>query len=87
MVKLSYEIQYSENREKLWIHCSTGETVGRFDKRFGIDIHTTIEEQASGAGQCLHCTHGKPTIEDFNYFCAKAKELWGVDIDKLMIEM
>jgi hypothetical protein len=51
MVKLTYEIQYSENREKLWVHCSTGETVGRFDRRFGMDVHTTIMEQMKGAGQ------------------------------------
>jgi hypothetical protein len=85
--KLYYEVQYSVNKEKLWVHCSTGETVGRFDTRFGIDIHTTIEEQMCGADQCLHCTHGKPTQEDFNLFCEKARGLWGVDIDRSKIDM
>ena len=87
MEKLMYEIQYSENREKLWVHCSTGETVGRFDTRFGMDIHTTVAEQMKGEGQCLHCTHGKPSKEDFDLFCKKAKTLWGVDIDKSLIDI
>jgi hypothetical protein len=84
--KLEYEVQYSENKEKLWVHCSTGETVGRFDTRFGMDIHTTIEEQNAGSGQCLHCTHGKSNPEDFDLFCKKAKELWGVEIDRSKIQ-
>jgi len=78
---MTYEVQYSVNREKLWVHCSTGETVGRFDTRFGMDIHTTISEQSSGAGQCLHCTHGKPNKEDFELFCEKAKAIFYRDPD------
>ena len=78
----SYEIQYSQAHEKLWVHCSTGETVARYDIRFGMDIHTTLEEQLNGADQCLMCTHGKSNEEEFNSFCDKVKELWGVDIDK-----
>lgn len=86
-MKLHYEIQYSQNREKLWVHCSTGETVGRFDSRFGMDIHTTINEQLKGSDQCLHCTHEKPDQETFDLFCVRAKELWGVEIDKTLIDI
>ncbi len=87
MEEVVYEIQYSVNKEKLWVHCSTGETVGRFDTRFGMDIHTSIDEQLSGANQCLHCTHEKPTKDDFDLFCEKAKELWGVEVDETMINI
>jgi hypothetical protein len=85
--KLEYEIQYSPSKDTLWVHCSTGETVGRFSARFGMDVHNTIKAQQNGAHQCLHCTHGKPTPEDFDLFCKKAKELWGVDIDKTQIQL
>ena len=83
---MEYEIQYSQNKEKLWVHCSNGETVGRYDTRFGMDIHHTIEEQAEGMPQCLNCTHGKSNPEEFELFCAEAKENWGVEIDKSQIE-
>lgn len=83
--KLKYEVQYSASKDTLWIHCSSGETVGRFSSKFGMDIHNTIAEQAKGSSQCLHCTHTKPTPEDFDLFCKKAKELWNVKIDKSQI--
>lgn len=86
MKKFLYEIQYSSNKEKLWIHCSNGETVGRYDSRFGMDIHHTIEEQQEGKPQCFNCTHGKSNPEEFDLFCKTAKEMWGVDIDKSKIE-
>ncbi|MEK6828997.1 MAG: hypothetical protein AABY15_02640 [Nanoarchaeota archaeon] len=86
-MELFYEVQYSENREKLWVHCSTGETVGRFDRRFGMDIHTTIEQQMKGASQCLLCTHDPADEETFDQFCEKAKELWGIEIDKSKIDL
>ena len=85
-MELEYEVQYSVNKEKLWVHCSTGETVGRYDTRFGMDIHTTIDAQMNGADQCLLCTHGKSNPEEFLSFCDKVKELWGVDIDKTQIK-
>ena len=82
----TYEIQYSETKDRLWVHCSTGETVGRYDTRFGMDIHNTVEQQLSGEPQCHHCTHGKSSPEEFDTFCNEALQLWGVEIDKSQIE-
>jgi hypothetical protein len=82
MKKKLYEIQYSALGDTVWIHCSTGDTVGRFSVKFGMDIHTTVQEQMAGKSQCLRCTHGQPTHADFKEFCDKAKELWGVEIDQ-----
>jgi hypothetical protein len=77
-----YELQYSATKDTLWVHCSSGETVARYDTRFGMDIHTTIQEQINGKDQCLMCTHGKSNKEELDQFCDKVKELWGVEIDK-----
>lgn len=76
-----YAVQYGEATGTVCVHASTGETVGRFSRRFGMDIHTSVEQQMAGKSQCLHCTHGKPTDEDLETFVSKAKELWGVKID------
>lgn len=82
-----YHVQYCPSKLKLWVHCSTGDTVGRFDTRFGMDIHNTLEDQMNGASQCLKCTHSRPERKDFEEFCHKAKALWNVDIDQSQIKM
>lgn len=85
-MKLLYQVQYSCDKLRIWVHCSSGETVARYDTRFGMDIHTTIKQQMDGENQCLMCSHGKSNLDEFNKFCDKVKELWGVKIDKTQIE-
>jgi len=75
------------NNEKLWVHCSSGETVGRFDVRFGMDIHRSVQDQLNGKPTCLFCTHKRPTQAEFDFFVKKAFELWGVSIDKVQIKL
>lgn len=84
---MKYEIQEDPLKVRLWIHASDGSTVARFDARFGIDIHHSITDQLSGASQCLHCTHSKPTLSDWNFFREKARELWGLDIDEGLVNL
>jgi len=81
-----YQVQYSQCKTKLWVNCSTGDNVARYDIRFGMDIHTTTEEQLQGKPSCLLCTHGKSDQAEFDLFCSKVKELWNVDIDKTQIQ-
>ncbi len=75
-----YEIQVSDTGLTLWVHAPEGSTVGRFDKRFGIDLHTTVTEQLAGKGQCLFCTHEAPTPEDWELFRAGVMEHYGVEV-------
>jgi uncharacterized protein (DUF736 family) len=74
-----YELEISEQKDKVWIHASDGSTVGRFGK-FGVDLHNTVSEQMNGAPECRLCTHGKVTENDWNLFREKAKEFWGVSV-------
>jgi hypothetical protein len=46
----------------------------------GIDIHRHIDEQ-SDMGECLHCTHGPTTKEDWKVFVIKMKEHFGVEVN------
>lgn len=82
---LEYQVQYSDCKKKLWVHKNTGETVARFDWRFGIDIHNSIEAQSNGAPECLYCTHQPASSFDFNVFCETVLKLFGVQIDKSMV--
>lgn len=65
-----YGIEVSATGSTLWVHAPDGSCVGRFDKRFGIDLHTTVSEQIAGKGQCLYCTHEAPTPKDWESFRA-----------------
>lgn len=79
-------VQVSENKQTVWCHALDGSTVGRFDWRYGLDVHTTVTAQMAGANQCLHCTHEPATLEDWRIFC---DQMWRhhatfVDKDLLM---
>lgn len=80
--EIKYQVKYSVGTQTVWVNVSDGSCVGRFSKRFGMDIHTTVDEQLQGKPQCLHCTHGKPTENDLQFFIKKAEEYWGVKIDQ-----
>lgn len=75
-----YVLQKDELQMRVWLHGPDGSTVARFDTRFGMDIHASVTEQMKGASQCLHCTHTKPTLEDWEVFRSKIKDLFAFDI-------
>lgn len=76
----AYVIQLSENRSAVWIHCQAdGSTVGRFG-RMGMDMHNTVTQQMSGMPECRLCTHGKPSLADWDQFRHLAKAWWGVEV-------
>lgn len=63
----------------VWVNGATS-LLGRFGQR-GIDIHRPIEEQES-LGECLHCTHGNTTKEDWYIFRDKMFELHGIVVSE-----
>jgi hypothetical protein len=73
-------VQVSADRVTVWVHADDGSTVGRFSKRFGMDVHRTVTEQLAGAGQCLHCTHKPATEKDWRLFVALMHEHYGIDV-------
>lgn len=82
-----YEIQEDELRRRVWVHGPDGSTVARFDTRFGMDIHTTVTEQLAGASQCLHCTHAKPSLADWEDFRQKVADHFGVNVPRSAVDI
>lgn len=76
---VTYEVEWSVQKDRVWIHASDGSTVGRFS-RTGIDLHHSITEQLQGKQECRYCTHRFATKSDWETFKKKAKEFWNVDI-------
>lgn len=75
-----FEIIVGACGSRVWVNGPDGSNVGRFSKTFGMDVHTTTTEQMAGASQCLHCTHEKPSEQDWIEFCSLMKKHYAVDI-------
>lgn len=54
---VDYCIDVSADGRTVWVNGADGSCIGRFSKRFGLDVHKTSTEQIAGGSQCLHCTH------------------------------
>lgn len=80
-------IQVNQSRDTLWVHSLDGSTVGRFSKRFGMDVHNTVSDQLAGAPQCLHCTHVPATQADWMEFCRLIQLNFGICIPLEIIEI
>lgn len=73
-------IQVNQSRDTLWVHSLDGSTVGRFSKRFGMDVHNTVSDQLAGAPQCLHCTHRPGSHQDWISFCQLMKSHFDISV-------
>lgn len=78
--ELHFEIQVAADGNTLWVHASDGSTVGRFSKRFGIDLHRTVTAQMAGENQCLFCTHEAAGIEEWLQFRSGMLEHFGFSV-------
>lgn len=73
-------IEIIRSPNTVWVNSSDGVCIGRFDKRFGIDIHQGIDDVLASKPQCLYCTHAPAGIVEWMTFIDKMKEFHGVDI-------
>lgn len=61
----------------IWVNADTGECIGRFGV-YGIDVHRPVADQH--LGECLECTHGRTTREDWHRFQRSMLAHHGVDM-------
>lgn len=83
---MEYQVQLSDQKDRVWVHASDGSTVGRFSRN-GVDIHTPVSDQLKGAPQCEFCIKGPCDERDWVFFRAYARGVWGVDIPEDSINM
>lgn len=84
---LASAVQVSADGRTVWVHASDGSTVGRFSAIFGMDVHRTVTEQLKGEGQCLHCTHERPTQSQWEEFCHLMMEHHGIAVDTAIMRL
>lgn len=73
-------IQVSADKGTMWVHATDGSTVGRFSKKFGMDVHNTVTAQMSGQSQCLHCTHEPATEAQWHVFTALIAQHFNIHV-------
>ncbi|HDR9473291.1 hypothetical protein [Burkholderia multivorans] len=75
-----YSIDVSALGDTVWVTGDDGSCVGRFSKRFGIDVHRTVTEQMAGADQCLHCTHEAAGVVEWQEFRKAIRRHYGIEV-------
>ncbi|ABO59844.1 conserved hypothetical protein (plasmid) [Burkholderia vietnamiensis G4] len=76
----AHEICVSARGDIVWVNSADGSCIGRFSKRFGIDVHRTLTDQMNGADQCLYCTHGAAGADAWEQFRSAMKCHHGIDV-------
>lgn len=80
-----FDISTSALKDTVWVAGPDGSCLGRFSKKFGLDVHTSAEAQLDGAAQCLYCTHSPAGPEDWKIFRAKMLEHHGIEVPENFI--
>lgn len=81
----AYQVQLSSDGATLWVNGPDGSAVGRFAKRFGIDVHRSGTEQMKGLGECLFCTHTPPGEGEWHEFVEAMRRHYGLQIDRSLV--
>ncbi|MNR71685.1 hypothetical protein D3C71_23170 [compost metagenome] len=81
-----YEVEVSGDGSTVWVNAHDGSCIGRFSKRFGIDLHTTATQQLEGASQCLYCTHGTAGPQAWQDFRERMQAHYGINVAADLIE-
>ncbi len=76
----TYALDVSLSGDTVWVTAHDGSCVGRFSKRFGIDVHRTVTEQLDGAQQCLFCTHGLAGENEWQAFRDAMYRHYSIDV-------
>lgn len=77
---IDYSVDVSPDGGTVWVHSSDGSCVGRFSKKFGLDVHTSISDQMNGASQCLFCTHEPSGPKEWDMFCTQLMTHHKIDV-------
>lgn len=75
---VDYEVLVSSANDTVWVNGADGSCIGRFNKRFGIDVHRTATAQMAGADQCLFCTHAAAGVEEWKEFRERMQAGYGI---------
>lgn len=76
----AFGINADPPRGTVWVNGFDGSCIGRFSKRYGIDVHRTASAQLAGEGECLMCTHAPADHASWLTFVDAMQEHHGVTV-------
>lgn len=85
-MKENYDIQLSGSGDTVWVTAADGSCIGRFSKRFGIDVHTAVTDQMAGKSQCLFCTHTPSVQADWDIFREQVLQHHSIEVPAQLIK-
>lgn len=77
-----HEICVDATGGTVWVNAIDGSCIGRFSKRFGIDVHRTATAQLAGEDQCLMCTHEPGDAKAWADFVEAMRYHHGVEVPR-----
>lgn len=83
---VDYELVVAANGDTLWLNAVDGSCIGRFSKRFGLDVHHSATAQMAGSGECVFCTHAPAGPADWDKFRSAILAQYGIEIDAAAIK-
>lgn len=81
-----HEVVVSGDGATVWVNGPDGSCIGRFSKRFGIDVHHTGTRQAEEGAECIYCTHAPAGQTEWDTFRAKMLEAHAVELDPQVVD-
>ena len=83
---VDYELEVAANGQTLWLNAVDGSCIGRFSKKFGIDVHNSFTAQMAGSGECICCTHAPAGTAEWDQFRAVVLAHYGIEIDARLMQ-
>lgn len=82
---VDFEIVESSTGDTVWVNAADGSCIGRFSKRFGIDVHHSATVQMDGGKQCLFCTHAPAGAPEWGQFRNALHEQYGIAVPENLL--
>ena len=73
----AYEVVINVAGDTVWVN-DMASSIGRFSKKFGIDVHERLDKIMDGAPVCLMCTHAPAGAKEWQTFREAMHKYHGV---------
>ena len=84
-LEADYEVLADQARGTVWVNGPDGSCIGRFSKRYGIDVHRTATAQLAGEGECIMCTHAPADHASWLLFVEAMQQHHGVTVPQNLL--
>lgn len=81
-----HEIRVSDDKGTVWINDDEGSCIGRFSRKFGIDVHNSVTALMNGEPHCLFCTHEPAGEAEWKLFIEAMSRNHAIEVDSSVLQ-